>query len=115
MKKSLKTLVLILAASITIVVSGWYVFLYILGGAFGSECDIKNEWRINDYRIVEQRCVGWAGPHYYPIYLFKDKKELARHGIRNDSCFFIFKTMAGDSLIFNTCNASMEIINPIVP
>ncbi|MEN0007983.1 hypothetical protein [Flavobacterium nitrogenifigens] len=71
-------------------------------GTFKQECNIIKIWKIDNYEIVEKSCIGFAGPHYYPIYLYKDKKEID-YVIKKDSCIVMFNNQ-GKELQFDLCD-----------
>ena len=75
--------------------------------AFKTQCVTQQEWVIDDYRIVEERCIGYAGPYFYPIHLYKDKREIAQHAYKSDSCLVEFTGNDGDTLKFDLCSKTL--------
>ncbi len=92
-----------------VVIMGWYLFIYIVSEAFGPKCEENRVWKIENYEIVEKRCIGFAGPYYYPVYLYEGNKEIDRLlFIEDSSCIVNFTTEAGDTLKFDICEMKLK-------
>lgn len=98
----------LLVIGAVVLIAGWYA-LPLFEEAFGAKCSIHRKWEIEGYVIVEKRCIGWAGPPYFPVSLYEQGKEVDQ-AIMSDPCRFRFATDRGDSLKFNICDMSMERI-----
>ena len=108
-RRKWKALLWTVGCLIVLIVAGWYLFLNIFSEAFGTECENNRIWEIEQYEIVEKSCIGFAGPHYYPVYLYKDKKKIDQLTFIPDStCVIKFKPESGDTLIFNICENKLE-------
>lgn len=108
-KRRWKTLLWTVGSLVVLIVIGWYVFLNILGEAFGTDCKINRKWTIGQYEIVENQCIGFAGPYYYPVYLYKDDKKIDQLAFIPDStCMVKFKPEGLDTLTFNICENKLE-------
>jgi hypothetical protein len=71
MSKGLKISLIIISILIALIISAEYFALKTVGEAFGADCEKNNTWTVDEYEIIEYKCLGWAGPHYYPIDLKK--------------------------------------------
>jgi hypothetical protein len=106
-----RTLIVISIIFATILICGYFT-LKTFGEAFGEECDKTENWTIKEYRIQEYSCLGWAGPRYYPLYLFKNGKELPSTGYRTDSCLISFNPKKDLHLKFDICENRIERFEP---
>jgi hypothetical protein len=77
-----------------------------------TKCEDVKEWKIGEYKIVKSDCLGPAGPHYYPLSLYKDKTFLGGTGYQDDSCTITFQPRSSNYFIFNICNNSFTEIKP---
>lgn len=94
---------------VILIVTGWYLFLYVVSAAFRPECNNNRIWKIDGYEIIEKKCLGFAGPHYYLVYLYKDKKKIDELTFISDStCLIKFKPENSDTLTFNICENKLE-------
>jgi hypothetical protein len=89
-------------------IAGWYLFLWFVSAAFQNKCETERTWKIEDYEIVEKRCIGFAGPHWYPIYLYQDSKEIDYVNSTIDSCSVKFTNELGDTLEFDLCDEELK-------
>lgn len=110
MRKGIKVTLIVVLVLVTLVVIGGYVTLRILGEAFGAECEKSKSWTIAEYKIQEYKCLGWAGPHYYPADLFKNGKRIDESKFIRDSCFLVFRPEDNLYLKFNVCNETIREI-----
>jgi 4-amino-4-deoxy-L-arabinose transferase-like glycosyltransferase len=107
-RKKWKTLLWTVVSTIILVIAGWYLFLHIVSEAFGAKCEKNREWEIENYVIVEKKCIGFAGPYYYPVYLYEDNVELDQLLFINDStCVVKFKPDERDTLTFDICDLKL--------
>ncbi|PQV44731.1 hypothetical protein CLV33_11810 [Jejuia pallidilutea] len=104
MSRGLKIALIIISILIVLILGGGYFALKTIGEAFGADCEISNTWTINEYEIIENKCLGWAGPHYYPLDLKKNGEYIASSGYKLDSCNFRFEPKNGQYLILNICD-----------
>lgn len=91
---------------IGVLIGGHYLFL--LTKAFGAECEETTKWTIEEYEIQEYRCMGWAGPPYYPLDIFKNGSKVADRVIKNDSCLIVFVQEPGVYISLNNCDNSIK-------
>lgn len=104
-----KAVLWIIGSLVILIVTGWYLFLYVVSAAFGPECTNNRIWKIDGYEIIEKKCLGFAGPHYYLVYLYKDKRKIDELTIISDStCLIKFKPENSDTLTFNICENKLE-------
>ncbi len=88
---------------------GWVLFIWFISVAFQTECETEKTWKIEDYEIVEKRCTGFAGPPWYPIYLYQDNTEIDYVNSKSDSCLVKFTNELGDTLEFDLCTEQLKI------
>ena len=112
MSKRLKTLIIVTTSTIVLILICGYFALTIIGGAFGSECEKSNSWIVGQYEIQEYKCLGWAGPNYYPLELFKNGEKITRNGLKLDSCRIHFVPRNDLYLKLNICNKQLTELTP---
>ena len=71
MSRNLKITLLIVAFVIVLFGVLAWVGLRIIGGAFGTKCDVVQTYELDSFRIEKESCLGWAGPAVvnYNLYL----------------------------------------------
>ncbi|WGD34022.1 hypothetical protein [Olleya sp. YS] len=102
-----KTLIILSIVFGIILIGGFFISkkaLNLFGEAYGADCEISYTWTINEYEIIENKCLGWAGPHYYPLDLKKNGEFIASSGYKFDSCNIRFEPKNGQYLIINVCD-----------
>jgi hypothetical protein len=104
MKTGLRITLIVIPVLLVLVVAGGYVAVRIFGKAFGTECEQSSSWTINEYKIKEYKCLGWAGPHYYPLELYRDDRKIIEGGHKIDSCTIRFIPANDIYLKFNICD-----------
>ena len=77
-----------------------------------TKCEEMESWEIEGYKIIKSKCLGPAGPHYYPISVYKDNKFLGENGIPKDSCITAFQARNDLYIFFNVCEKSLKEIRP---
>ena len=98
-----------MAILVVIVIAGWFLFFRFASEAFGAKCENNRVWKIENYVIIEKKCIGFAGPTYYSTYLYKDDEEIDGRAFINDStCMVRFKPDAGDTLTFDICKMELK-------
>jgi hypothetical protein len=108
-RRKWKALLWSIGCLIVLIVTGWYLLLHIVSEVFEPECDNNRVWEINQYKIIEKKCIGFAGPHYYPVFLYKDKEKIDKLTFIPDStCVIKFKPDTGDTLIFDICEKKLK-------
>jgi hypothetical protein len=112
MNKGLKISLIVLSVLIVLITVAGYVALKIFGEAFGADCEKSSSWTIGQYEIQEYKCLGWAGPHYYQLHLYKDGKEIAENGYKLDSCSIRFNPTNDLYLCLNICNNKVSELRP---
>lgn len=112
MKKGLKITLIVISVLLVLVVVGGYLALGIFAEAFGTDCERSSSWTINEYKIQEYKCIGWAGPHYYPLYLYKDEKKISVGGYKIDPCTIRFIPSNDVYLKFNICDNTLVQLRP---
>ena len=108
MSKKFKITLIIVA----VLIAGGYYMLKIFGEAFGADCEKSQNWTFKNYTIEEYKCLGWAGPPYYPLYLYKNGKEIMGTGHKLDSCTIRFISQKDLYLKFNICNNQVTELSP---
>ena len=108
-KRKWKALFSTIGSLLVLVVVGWYLLLHVVSEVFGLECDNNRKWEIGEYEIIEKKCIGFAGPHYYPVYLYRDGERIDQLTFIPDStCIIKFKPDTGDTLTFDICKKEMK-------
>jgi hypothetical protein len=110
MNKGCKITLIVISIIFAIILIGGYFALKTLRGAFGSECELTKEWTFQEYQIKEYRCIGWAGPPWYPMDIHKNGKEIATNVIRQDSCVIRFRKNKEQYVDLNICENSVTKI-----
>mgnify|MGYP001000835984 FL=1 len=103
MSKGIRTVLWVLVSIVLIGVVGWKIFTYTIGAMGTPKCSNHRVWKVGEYDIVEKQCLGFAGPHYYPVYLFKGGVEISMITYLEDSCEAMFVVGVGDTLVFDLC------------
>lgn len=103
MNKGIRTVLWILALIVLIGVVGWQVFTYTIGAIGTPKCSNHRVWKVGEYDIVEKQCLGFAGPYYYPVYLYKGGVEIGMIAYLEDSCEARFAVGVRDTLAFDLC------------
>lgn len=91
---------------------GGHFALKFFGEAFGADCEKSNSWTVGEYEIQEYKCIGWAGPYYYPLYLYKNDEELSENGKKLDSCTMHFKIRDNLYIKIDICNNRITQLEP---
>jgi len=112
MRKGLKITMVIISVLLGLIVIGGYVALNIIGEAFRADCEESTSWTINEYKIQELKCLGLAGPHYYPLDLYRKGKKLSAGGYKTDSCTIRFIPANDVYLRFNICENTLVELRP---
>ena len=111
MNKGCKFTLIIFSIIFVGILIGGYFVLKTFGEAFGSECEKTKEWTFQEYQIKEYRCIGWAGPPWYPMDIYKNGKEVATNIIQQDSCTIRFRKSKEQYVKLNICENSISKIN----
>ena len=77
-----------------------------------TKCEDVQEWKIENYKIVESRCLGYAGPPYYPLAVYDGGKSLGNTGFRKDDCTITFQATDDLYIIFDICKSKLTEIKP---
>jgi|SRR5690554_2374356 hypothetical protein len=86
----------------------WFLLMTFLRSV-GEKCEENRTWKIENYKIVEKRCLGFAGPYHYPIYLYENGKEIAFITFWEESkCVIEFKTYSEKILSFDICEKQIK-------
>lgn len=113
MKNSLKKTKLIILSIFLIVIGITVFYIYQFLQEIKAECELVDEFYIENYKIEKLRCLGYAGPHWYPFNLYKDGKEMEVTSIKFDSCRVEFVAHGSkDHYTFDKCQQSVEIQKP---
>jgi hypothetical protein len=82
------------------------------GEAYGTKCEKTRNWVIGDYLIQEYECIGFVGPHFYPMDLFKDGERIDSYGFKSDTCKVSFDPNKDLHLEFDLCNGKIRKFKP---
>ncbi len=111
MNKGCKITLVIISILIVGILIGGYLVLKTIGKAFGSDCELTKEWTFQEYLIKEYHCIGWAGPPWYSMDIYKNGKEIATNIIRQDSCTIRFRKNKEQYVNLNICENLISKIN----
>lgn len=103
LKRKSKSMILILVIILGLIVGAWYYLTRYLE-AVGPECEENRKWTFAEYTIIEQRCIGFAGPPYYNVYLYKNGLKVDRlTPITDSTCIIKHKPNSEPMLTFDIC------------
>ena len=90
---------------------------FISCNADSNKCEEVQQWKVEDYRIVESKCPDRVLSHYYTHAVFFKDKEMNRLASRIDSCNFRWQPDKDNNkyLIFDLCKNTIEYKNVISP
>lgn len=98
-----------MACLVILTIAGGYLYLQFVSVAFGEKCEDNRVWKIEGYQIIEKKCIGFAGPYYYPVSLYKDGEEIGQILFTPDStCLVEFVLTPADTLIFDVCENKLR-------
>ena len=108
MNRAFKWIIITISALIIAGVTGWQVFKSVISSMTKEECVVVETWQVENYDIIKKQCIGFAGPPYYPLYLYQADTKIDRVNVMTDSCIVKFKGLEGDSLTFDICKNKLE-------
>lgn len=108
MNHNLKVFIWTISILLIIGFFGWKIFVNIFSMSFSRKCEVTNTWEIENYNIEEKRCIGFAGPPFYPIYLYKKGIEIDYINHKSDSCIVQFTNEKGYTLEFDLCSEKLK-------
>jgi len=88
-------------------IGGWNILLHFVSAASREKCDTNKVWEIENYKIIEKQCIGFAGPYFYPVHLYKNNTEIDQIAYKSDSCIVEFSDKDGKTLRFDLCSNRM--------
>jgi len=83
-----------------------------IGDAYGTDCEEKRNWTIGSYKIQENECIGFAGPHYNKFDLFENNKLVEDYVSMSDSCTVNFQKRNDLVILFNLCSETITELRP---
>ena len=83
-----------------------------IGDAYGTDCEEKRNWTIGSYKIQENECIGFAGPHYSKFDLFEKDKLVEDYVSMSDSCIINFQKRNDLVIRFNLCSETISELRP---
>jgi hypothetical protein len=72
------------------------------------KCEVHREWNIENYYIIEKKCIGFSGPTYSSVYLYENGKEIDQSLIIDSPCVFKFLNQRNDTLEFDICKRTLK-------
>ena len=87
---------------------GYLFFINLFASAVKEKCELRREWKIENYYLIEKQCIGYSGPNYFPIYLYQNGKEIGQSLIEDSSCVVQFANEKGDTLEFDICEGILK-------
>jgi|GEM_PF-6998478 len=108
-KKKWKALFWTVGCLAILIAAGLYFLFYSVSATLEPECDNNRIWEIEGYRIVEKKCIGFAGPPYHPVYLYDGSKRIDELTFIPDStCVIEFKSQLAETLTFDICEKKLK-------
>ena len=92
----------------TLINLGYLFFINLFASAVKEKCELRREWKIENYCLIEKQCIGFSGPNYSPIYLYKNGKEIDQSLIKDSTCVVQFTNERGDTLEFDICEGILK-------
>jgi hypothetical protein len=83
-----------------------------VGKAYGTNCDKTQKWQVGDYMIQEYSCIGFAGPHFNRLDIFKNNQLIAENIYNSDSCKIDFQQKNDLYIKINVCNNQVLELQP---
>jgi len=83
-----------------------------IGDAYGTDCEEKRNWTIGTYKIQENECIGFAGPHYSKFDLYENDKLVEDYVSKSDSCTVNFQKQNDLVIRFNLCSETISELRP---
>jgi hypothetical protein len=77
-----------------------------------TKCEQIQEWKIENYKIIKSKCLGPAGPPYYPLGIYKGTKFFGDIGFQKDDCTITFQATSDLYSIFDICKNQLTEIKP---
>lgn len=78
-----------------------------IGDAYGTDCEKKRSWTIGIYKIQENECIGFAGPHHRKFDLFEKEEIVEEYVSMTDSCTVNFQKSNDLVLRFDLCSETI--------
>jgi hypothetical protein len=107
MRREFKILAWTFGALAIVAIIGWKILLHPFLESVETTCHPVETWTIDNYKIVEEQCIGFAGPPWHSLYLYKDDIEIDYVNSKSDSCIVKFRNQDGDTLRFDLCMKKM--------
>jgi hypothetical protein len=88
-----------------------YIILFSLSScsnAIVEECEVIQEWKVQNYKIEEKQCPDLVLKHYFRYELSIDNKINGTSASNVDSCVFTSQADNETFLILNVCNKSIK-------
>lgn len=109
-RKRWKVLLWVTGIFVIFVLAPLFLYYYLFLKNLGTECFDNQIWEIEEYQIIEKRCVGFAGPQFYSVYLYKNDEKIYEFqgSILDSVCVIEFKPESGKKLIFDICEKKLK-------
>lgn len=105
--KLIKILIIIFFSMIILIIGG--VIYWLFEFANTTECNETSIYQAKNYKISENKCLGWAGPPWSSYKLFYNNDIIETDSIDNDSCIIIFYTSA-TQYHYNKCSEEFQVL-----
>ena len=107
MKKKILILIFLILSIIFLLL--WNFYIQPFFKAVKEDCKENKIWKIENYKIIEKKCLGLAGPHFYPIYLYEQNEQISQ-GIylKGSQCLIEFKIELNKKILFDKCNCKFK-------
>ena len=83
------------------------------GEAFGTDCEKTQNWAVGNYLVQEYECIGYVGPQFYPIDLFRNGERIDEYIFKVDSCTLNSQPKKDLFLKIDICNQKITELRPM--
>src|SRR5690554_3557856 len=104
--KTIRIFIIIFSAMIIIVFG--FVIYWLFQFANTTECNEISIYKSNNYNILEETCLGWAGPSWKTYTLKFNENLIVTDSVRTDSCKINFHT-SSVQYSFDKCTEEFKI------
>ena len=88
-----------------------FVIYWMFQFANTTECNETSIYEFKNYKILENKCNGWAGPPWSNYKLFYNNDIIVTDSVYNHSCIVIFYT-SSTHYYYNKCSEEFQVLKP---
>jgi hypothetical protein len=75
------------------------------------QCEVVQEWEVNEYKIIKSRCPDLVLAHYYTYDIYLNDQRIGNVK-QIDSCIFTWQASSDSYLTLNVCENTINKIKP---